>query len=99
MEVDVEAQLFPGLQDGAGGVQVEHPLLAEHVDVVDPERPGGHQLLQPRQLDLQDVPRGLLRRLPSETADGALGPSARAPRKATVRTWGRRERRSRSGRC
>lgn len=35
VEVDVEADVFASLQDGAGGVQVKHALLTEHVDVVD----------------------------------------------------------------
>lgn len=65
VEVNVETQLFASLEDGARGVQVEHALLAEDVDVVDAEGPGGHQLLQPRQLDLQDVLCGLCNRLPS----------------------------------
>lgn len=45
VEVDVEAQVFAGLQDGARGAQVEHPLLTEDVDVVNSEGSGGHQLL------------------------------------------------------
>lgn len=65
VEVNVETQLLASLQDGARGVQVEHPLLAEDVDVVNPEGPGGHQLFQPRQLDLQDVLSGLCNSLPS----------------------------------
>ena len=47
MEVDVEAQVLAGLQDAAGGAQVEHPLLTEHVDVVHPQSPCRHLLLQP----------------------------------------------------
>lgn len=66
VEVHVEAQVFARLQDGARGVQVEHPPLAEDVDVVHAEGAGGHQLLQPWQLDLQDVVCGLRDRLPSE---------------------------------
>lgn len=65
VEVDVEPQLLASLQDGARGVQVEHALLAEDIDVVNPEGPGGHQLFQPRQLDLQDVLSGLCNGLPS----------------------------------
>lgn len=42
VEVNVEAQVFAGLQDGACGVQVKHPLLTEDVDVVDSEASGGH---------------------------------------------------------
>lgn len=55
VEVDVEAHVAAGLQDGASGVQVEDAALAEHVDVVHPQRPGRHQCLQARQLHLQDV--------------------------------------------
>lgn len=66
VEVDVEADVFAGLQDGAGGVQVKHALLTEHVDVVDSQRPGGHQRSEPRQLDLQDVLCGFCHGLPSE---------------------------------
>lgn len=66
VEVNVEAQVFASLQDGARGVQVEHPPLTEDVDVVHPEGSGGHELLQPRQLHLQDVLCGLCNRLPSE---------------------------------
>lgn len=65
VEVDVETQLLASLQDGARGVQVEHALLAEDIDVVNPEGPGRHQLFQPRQLDLQDVLSGLCNGLPS----------------------------------
>lgn len=42
MEVNVEAQVFASLQDGACGVQVEHPLLTEDVNVVNSEGSGGH---------------------------------------------------------
>lgn len=42
VEVNVETQVFASLQDGACGVQVEHPLLAEDVDVVNSEGSGGH---------------------------------------------------------
>lgn len=66
VEVDVEAHVFAGLQDGAGGAEVKHSLLTEHVDVVHPESPGRHELFQPRQLDLQNVLRGFCNRLPSE---------------------------------
>lgn len=66
VEVNVEPQVFASLQDGARGVQVEHPLLTEDVDVVHFEGSGGHELLQPRQLHLQDVLCGLCNRLPSE---------------------------------
>lgn len=70
MEVNVETQLLASLQDGTRGVQVEHPLLAEDIDVVNPEGPGGHQLFQPRQLDLQDVLSGLCNCLPSGGGGG-----------------------------
>ena len=66
VEVDVEAHVFACLQDGASGADVEHPLFAEHVDVVHPEGPGGNLLLQPWQLHLQDVVCGFCNRLPSE---------------------------------
>ena len=66
VEVDVETQVFTGLQDGACGVQVEHPLFTEDVDVVNSEGSGGHQHLQPRQLNVQDVICGLCNRLPSD---------------------------------
>lgn len=66
MEVDVEAQVFAGLQDGASGAEVEHSLLAEHVDVVDSEAPRRPELFQPGQLNPQDVLCGLCNRLPSE---------------------------------
>lgn len=72
VEVNVETQLLASLQDGARGVQVEHALLAEDIDVVNPEGPGGHQLLQPRQLDLQDVLSGLCNCLPSGKRGKAL---------------------------
>lgn len=65
VEVNVETKLLASLQDGARGVQVKHPLLAEDIDVVNPEGPGGHQLFQPRQLDLQDVLSSLCNCLPS----------------------------------
>lgn len=42
VKVNVETQVFTSLQDGACGVQVEHPLLAEDVDVVNSEGSGGH---------------------------------------------------------
>lgn len=64
VEVDVEAHVPAGLQDGAGGVQVEDAALAEHVDVVDSQRPGRHQRPQLWQLHLQDVLRGLSYSLP-----------------------------------
>jgi len=70
VEVDVEAQLLPGLQDGARGAQVEHAFLAEHVDVVDAQRAGGHPLFERRQLHLQDVLRGFSNRLPPEGRGG-----------------------------
>lgn len=66
VEVDVESHFFPSLQDGAGRVKIKHPLLTERVNVVDLESPSGHQLLQPRQLNLQDVLRGFCNSLPSE---------------------------------
>lgn len=65
VEVDVETDVFPGLQDGAGGAEVKHSLLTEHVNVVHSEVPSGHLFLQPGQLDLQDVLRGFFHGLPS----------------------------------
>lgn len=72
VEVNVETQVFASLQDGACGVQVEHALLTEDVDVVNSEGSGGHELLQPRQLNLQDVLCGLCNCLPSEKNRSAL---------------------------
>lgn len=72
MEVNVEAQVFAGLQDGARGVQVEHALLTEDIDVVNSEASGGRELLQPRQLNLQDVLCGLCNGLPSGRQTEAL---------------------------
>ncbi len=66
MEVDVEAHVFASLQDGASRAEVKHSLLTEHVDVVDSEGPRRHLLLQPRQLNLQDVLCGFCNCLPSE---------------------------------
>lgn len=70
VEVDVEAHVSAGLQDAAGAVQVEDSLLTEHVDVVDAQGAGSHPVLQPGQLDLQDVLRGFSSRLPSEEHRG-----------------------------
>lgn len=64
MEVDVEAQVFSGLQDGARGAEVKHSLFTEHVDVVHAHSPCRHELSEPRQLHVQDVVRGLCDRLP-----------------------------------
>lgn len=72
VEVDVETQLFASLQDGACGVQVEHPLLTEDIDVVNSECPSGHQLLQSRQLDVEDVLCGLCNCLPSGKKRGGF---------------------------
>ena len=65
MEVDVEAHVFASLQDGASGVEVKHSLLTKHINVVDSESPSRRQLLQPRQLNLQDVFCGFCDRLSS----------------------------------
>lgn len=66
MEVDVEAHVFPSLQDGASRAEVKHSLLTEDVDVVDSEAPGRHLFFQPRQLNLQDVLCGFCNCLPSK---------------------------------
>lgn len=70
VEVDVEAHVSASLQDGAGGAEVEHALLTEHVDVVDLQSPCAHLLLQTRQLHLQDVLRGFCDGLPSAERTG-----------------------------
>lgn len=66
VEVDVEAHVSAGLQDRASRAEVKHPLLTEHVDVVDSQSPSRHLILQARQLNLQDVLCGLCYCLPSE---------------------------------
>ena len=55
VEVDVETHVFASLQDGAGGTEVKHTLLTEHIDVVDPQSSSGYTLTQLWQLHLQDV--------------------------------------------
>lgn len=65
VEVDVEAHVFAGLQDGASGAEVKHSLLTEHIDVVDSQTPSRHLLFQTGQLNLQDVLCGFCNCLPS----------------------------------
>lgn len=55
MKVELPSCFLPCLQDPTRGVRVEHPLLTEDVDVVHSEGGGNTELMDSRNLNVNDV--------------------------------------------